>query len=360
LYLAFIYRRRYQALRVTRTWLKRNFKHIRQQQGHNVDGYYPSEGWCCRFCKRWEITSQARTNKKKFSIEERLSTIQAFHTFWLRSVQKRLPARCDKYGYFPATHIYAMDQVPMAFSSPAKRSMNEKGAPRGCRFTAASEDDKRFCTINVTLCANAPTQDVAIELIFDSDSGGEGIGDDEKAFYARYPDVKVRWQPKAWADESIMIDYIRDFRWQTIDKGEVALVLDNHGSQRTTRMCNMMKMLDIEYILTPANCTDCVSPVDRNVGVWLKNRAYHLQNEDLSRPENRNWPMPAGKGGLTKSEKRMHTVRWMSQAWKDFQATERHNCKAAFVGTGILIAKDGSEDHLIRLWPKAAEGAYAF
>ena len=111
-----------------------------------------------------------------------------------------------------------------------------------------------------------------------------------------------------------MIDYIRDFRWQTIDKGDVALVLDNHGSQRTIRMCNMMKMLDIEYVLTPANCTDCVSPVDRNVGVWLKNRAYQLQNEDLSRPENRNWPMPADKGGLTRSEKRMHTVRWMSQA----------------------------------------------
>ena len=135
LYVAFIYHRRYQALRVTRTWLKRNFKHISQQQGHNVDGWYPSEGWCCRVCKRWEITSQARTNKKKFSIEERLPAIQAFHTYWLRSVQRRRPARCDTYGYFPATHIYAMDQVPMPFSSPAKKTMNEKGAPRGCRFT---------------------------------------------------------------------------------------------------------------------------------------------------------------------------------------------------------------------------------
>ena len=84
----------------------------------------------------------------------------------------------------------------------------------------------------------------------------------------------------------------------------------------------MMKMLDIEYICTPANCTDCVSPVDRNVGVWLKNRVYQQQNDELSLPQNRNWPMPANKGGLTKSEKRMHTVRWMSQAWKDFQATE--------------------------------------
>ena len=252
LYMAFIYRRRYQALRVTRSWLKRNFKRIRNLQGDNVDGWFPSPGWCNRFCKRWEITSQCRTNKKKFSIEERLPQIQAFHTYWLRSVQRRQPLRCPKYGYFPATHIYAMDQVPMAFSSPAKKTMNERGAPRGCRFTAASEDDKRFCTINVTLCANAGTQDVAIELIFSNDTGGEGISADEKAFYEQFDDVKVRWQPKAWADESIMIDYVRDFRMQTIDKGEVALVLDNHGSQQTPRMRNMM---DIEYVLTPPNCT---------------------------------------------------------------------------------------------------------
>ena len=340
--------------------MKRNFKHIRHLQGDDVDGWTPSEGWCGRFCKRWEITSQCRTNKKKFSIEERLPAIQGFHTYWLRSVQRRLPARCPKYGYHPATHIYAMDQVPMAFSSPAKKSMNEKGAPRGCRFTAASEDDKRFCTINVTLCANAATQDVVIELIFDNDTGGEGIGAEEKAFYDQFPDVKVRWQPKAWADESIMLDYIRDLRAQTIDKGEIALVLDNHGSQQTTRMRNMMKMLDIEYILTPPNCTDCVSPVDRNVGVWIKERVYKMQNEELDQPQNRNWPMAAGKGGLTKSEKRMHTVRWIAKAWNDFKVTERHNCNAAFVDTGILIAVDGTEDHLIKLWPKADTGMYTF
>jgi hypothetical protein len=360
LYMAFIYRRRYQALRVTRSWLKRTFKHIRHTQGHNVDGWFPSEGWCCRFCKRWEITSQSRTNKKKFSIEERLSSIQQFHTYWLRSVQRRQPSRCDTYGYYPATHIYAMDQVPMPFSSPAKKTMNEKGAPRGCRFTAASEDDKRFCTINVTICANATTQDVDIELIFDSDTGGEKISDEEKAAMALYPNVIVRWQPKAWADESIMLDYIRDFRLQTIAKGNVALFLDNHGSQQTTRMRNMMKMLDIEYIFTPANCTDCVSPVDRNVGVWLKNRVYRFQDEEMDLYENRNWSLAAGKGGLTKSEKRMHIVRWMSKAWKDFQTTEQHNCKASFVDTGILIAQDGSEDHLIRLWPKAKNGEYVF
>ena len=57
----------------------------------------------------------------------------------------------------------------------------------------------------------------------------------------------------------------------------------------------------------------------------------------------------------------MHIDRWIPQAaWKDFKANDaRHNCNAAFVDTGILIAADGTEDDLIiKLWPKAERGIY--
>lgn len=66
LYFRFIYRRRYQALRVSRRWLRSSFKDIRANLAHDVDNWYPSGGWCTNFCKRWDITSQCRTNKKKF------------------------------------------------------------------------------------------------------------------------------------------------------------------------------------------------------------------------------------------------------------------------------------------------------
>lgn len=122
----------------------------------------------------------------------------------------------------------------------------------------------------------------------------------------------------------------------------------------------MREMLDIECVFTPANCTDCVSPVDRNVGVWLKRRVYQMQEDELELPENRNWGMPVALGGLTTMAKRKHTVRWISQAWSDFQAYHQNNCTAAFVDTGILTALDGSEKHKIKLWPKADEGQYTF
>lgn len=360
LYVKFIYRRRYQGLRVTRKWLRRNFKYTRAEAGHNVDGWFPSKGWCSRFCKRWEITSQCRTNKKKYSIEERLPKIQGFHQYWILTVQGTGEQRCPKYGRYPASHIYTMDQVPMPFSSSSKRSMNEKGAPRGNRFTAASEDDKRFCTIQVTLCANNDDNNIPIELIFASDSYGEAMSNEEHEFYARYPNVKVRWQRKAWADELICLDYIIDLRTHTAAKGDIALIMDNHSAQSTERLQNFMQMFDINYVYTPAGCTDCVSPIDRNVGVWLKNRVYEMQEDEMDQPGNDCWALPSKHGGLTKKEKRMLVVRWMSQAWEDMKRDRPELLTAAWVQSGCLVAKDGSENHLIKLYPGQPEGAYSY
>ena len=360
LYFRFIYRRRYQALRVSRKWLRDNLKDIRANRGHDVDGWYPSEGWCSRFCRRWEITSQCRTNKKKFSIEERMPAIQAFHQDWIYGIQRSGVQRCPKYGQYPASTIYSTDQVPMPFSSPAKRSLNEKGSKRGNRFTGASEDDKRFCTLNVTLCAKEDEQDVRIELIFRNETQGAGLTANERAYYDNFPNVQVRWQPSAWADEGICIDFIRDFRRQTLDKGDVVLVMDQHSSQHTPLAQAVMTFRDIRPVFTPANCTDCVSPVDRNVGQWLKQRVYAMQEAEVSKAENRLWAYPATKGGLSVSDKRKLLVRWVSAAWDEMKR-ERHHCiKSAFVDTGVLIAKDGSENGLIDCGQRLHLGCMGF
>ena len=42
---------------------------------------------------------------------------------------------------------------------------------------------------------------------------------EEIKFYASLPNVNVRFQPKAWADEGICIEYITDFREKTADLG---------------------------------------------------------------------------------------------------------------------------------------------
>ena len=79
LYYRFIYRRRYQALRVTRRWLCINFKDIRTNLGHDVDGWFPSNGWhgVPTFVRDGPLRRSVEQTKKKISIEERLPAIQA-------------------------------------------------------------------------------------------------------------------------------------------------------------------------------------------------------------------------------------------------------------------------------------------
>ena len=356
LYAAFLNRRRIRGRRTTYNWLRRRFKDIRRRAGHELAStYYPSRGWCSRFCKRWEITYQCRTNKHKTSIEERLPAIQAFHQHWIYGVQRSFPQRCPKYGRFPRNKVYHMDQVPFAFAGGDKRTLNEKGAPKGCWTVGASDDDKRFLTVQVCICGDPDDQDCKLELIFKNPKDGEFLAPEELAYYESLPNLNVRWQKKAWADTQVMLDWLVAFRGSTLHKGEVALLMDNHGSQRVDEFCAMAELLHIKIVYTPANCTDCVSPVDRNVGAWLKQRAYALQDEELE--DSDDW---THEDGISVPDKRMLCAKWLNQAWAELKEDHPHLLDSAFVDTGICIAADGSENALVRLRPKDAQGEYDF
>ena len=69
---------------------------------------------------------------------------------------------------------------------------------------------------------------------------------------------------------------------------------------------------------------------------------------------------PSKTGGLSRSDKRKLIVRWVSAAWEEMKRERQHCIKSAFVDTGILIAKDGSENNLITLWTKSETGMYGF
>jgi hypothetical protein len=344
LYASFLIRRRIKGRRTTYAWLRRRFLDIRRRAGHVFPAnYYPSRGWCIRFCKRWEITYQCRTNKHKTPIEQRVPAIQAFHQHWIYGVQRSQPQRDAKYGRYPRNRVYHMDQVPFAFAGGDKRTLNEKGAPKGCWTIGASDDDKRFLTCQVCICGDPTDQDCKLEIIFRNPKDGEYLTQEELNYYETLSGIKVRWQAKAWADTQAMLDWLVAFRGSTLHKGEIALLMDNHGSQRVDEFCSLAELLQIQLVYTPANCTDCVSPVDRNVGKWIKTRAYQLQDEELE--DNDDW---SKEDGLSKPKKRMLSAKWLSQAWLELMTEQHHLLDSAMVDTGVCIAADGSENHKIR------------
>ena len=74
--------------------------------------FHFSNGWAAGFCKRWGISSQVRTEKKRETVLERLPRIRQFHCD-IYELQRNLPQQCPIYGAFPPSHIWNMDQIPV-------------------------------------------------------------------------------------------------------------------------------------------------------------------------------------------------------------------------------------------------------
>ena len=358
LYLRFCWRREHLKLRVGRKWLRRQMKKLLDRDGiHNPRGL--GDSWAGNFCKRWGITSQCKTNTKTTTIAERLPSIRNFHRWLIYGLQRSEPQRDPKYGRFPPHRMYHMDQVPLGFvPCGTKRTLNRKGAR--CQLAnPAGTDSKRFCSLQVTICADPTNQIVPIEIIFGKNSG-ERLSEEEEQFYAALPrdHMRIRWQPKAWADEEIMIDYMLDFRKDTIAQGEVLLGMDNHGSQRTMVVETLNELLEVIPAYTPANSTDCTSPVDHHVGAKIKDLINDMFEEEYAQ-HYIDWNKSPKAGGLSLSAKRMLMVKWTSLAWTTIKRDYHELLKMAFVRTGFLVAKDGSENDQIKLW-KDGLGQYTF
>ena len=193
LYSKFVYRRMYQGLVVRDSWLRREFKRclaVSQPQGWETAK--ASKGWCYRWCQRYDVTEQAKTNKKKLPLSERLPAIQAFHTWFIYSLQWSGDERCEKYGRFPGWLMFHADQIPLPFVFDGLRSKNPRGEQ--CRLAQPGDGlDKRQATVHLTIRAEGE-QIVKPVLVFRG--FGVKIPDTE---LVQYPDnISVWWQPRAW------------------------------------------------------------------------------------------------------------------------------------------------------------------
>ena len=350
LYGRFLWRRKYLRLNTSRAWLKQNMAAILlSDYGITKESFRNSHGWCGRFCIRWGITQQCRTNKHKTSVVERLPQIRKFHQWLIYGLQRSAPQRCPTYGRFPPERMFHMDQVPLPFSSNSKRTLNVIGDACEIKEPGGTSSTKRMCTLQVCICAKADQQAMKLEVLFRGT--GQKMKVEEKQLYdSLAPIITVRFQKKAWADEDYMLQWFERFREQTLDLGEVLLGMDGHGSQKTPLCMAFMQAMSIIPAFTPANCTDCVSPVDSHVGQTLKLKI--AKRYDAAYAANTaEWERPKKQGGLSAMKKRMLVAQWTAEAWQELCQQNQRLIRSAFVRTGFLIAKDGSENGLIQLWP---------
>ena len=351
-YLEFCWRRDL-GRKVGGKWLRKVYKKRCAAQGIETKA---SRGWQRGFLKRWKISQQCRTNRKCTPVADRKTWIQAFHVAWIYGIQWTGIARCPKYGRFPAEAIFHMDQVPVQFSGTNRKTYNTIGDRSGCRLGDPSGSDagKRFGTLQVTIRA-AGDQVCKLEIYYKSLKSTETIEQSELDHYASIPGIRVRFQKKAWADEGVILDYLQDFRADTADVGEALLGMDRHGSQKTPLVREFMSYMEIFPLYTPPECTDVISPCDHHIGRHLQK----LIAEKYEKAYDANQAV-WDQQGIETADKRMLFATWASEAWIDLCTNNKHLIRNAFVETGFLVARDGSENHLIKLQNWNADFPYEY
>ena len=346
LYEKFCFRRLIIRKSTSLLWLKQTMRKVLNDmypEDSSAINFKSSSGWVQGFLKRWDITRLCRTNTHKLSFRERLPQVQKYHRFLIYQLQRSEPQRCIKYGRFPPGKMWSMDQTPIEIGFREKMTYNPKGFQ--CDIRSAPSDCKRLCTAQVWICAD-PTKFVNLEIIFKGLEKTKTTK--EMEHYASLPNVTVRFQRKAWADESIMVRSLAHFREQTINDGEVLLIMDNHGSQKTPYCRSFMEAMYIIPAYTPPNCTDILAPCDHHVQVQLK----ILMHKELERRMDNESLL-----GLCAQDKRMLVAEVLSLAWASLCTDYHHLIRASFIDTGKLVAKDGSEWHRVVL-EKSGEGKY--
>jgi hypothetical protein len=339
LYRQFYSRRVYQGLPVSYRWLRRHFARLlRAEKPPGWGRAKISVGWAIRFCRRYRISDQVKTNHKMLPLCERIPRIQKFHTWLIYGLQSSGPQRCPKYGRFPAKQMFYADQIPLPFVYGRARSLNPVGMD--CWLAQPGDGlNKRQATLHLTIRAEG--EQVAMPgVVFRG--AGTRISDWEKSHYP--PGVRVYWQANAWVDAIAMDQITDDFLLDTSSlEGSIMLGLDNLSAHHDERVKNKLSDADVYPVFTPSQCTDVVAPGDHHVGQWMKDAMRVMYEAEMDN-NIENWE----EGGLSAAERRIYIVTWVAEAWKVMQ-TMPEFIRTAFVQTGWLLAKDGSENHLVKL-----------
>jgi len=99
-----------------------------------------------------------------------------------------------------------MDQTPLAFDFLSTRTYDHKGAKTIWIKESRSGWDKRKATLQVCVYADGINRCKPL-LIFQGAEKGDSRREKEEKKYAK--DVEVVWNPKAWANETTMLAWLK-------------------------------------------------------------------------------------------------------------------------------------------------------
>ena len=163
-----------------------------------------------------------------------------------------------------------MDQTPLPFVMDDNKTYESKGAEEVWCVTGASGLDKRQCTAQLTIFADSSV--LPPLLIFRGQ--GKRIKTEERRRWDQR--VKVTFQPNAWCDENIMLEWVNE-QWGNVllspnTPGSTGKILcaDVHTAQQTDSVKRALNKKVTTLVNVPSGTTSRIQPLDVSVNKPFK------------------------------------------------------------------------------------------
>jgi len=306
-------------------------------------------GWLSRFCRRWKISLRRKTNVKRTPIEERLGKIKRFFALFRRRLASfdGQPGYSPKWSLWPLRNRWSLDQVPAGFFSPTS-TYELTGAKRVHIAANGSADSHRECTLQVCIRG---WKDPSLprcgqpKLVICFKGKGKRIAASEIGEYNE--NCLVQWDPKAWYNERMCMEWATLAACEVILKAEGAhLVLaDNlHGQTTEAFKKHLLKHSNATLHNLLAGCTDEIQVVDDGFGALIKFYAQEVSDEWLM--VDKNWEEWT-KTSLSASRRRVLLTHWYGEGY--CRACDKYDFEKHFINVGSGLTADGSDDDKIKL-----------
>lgn len=244
--------------------------------------------------------------------------------------------------------------MPCNLRCGGARTYDDVGATRVWIAGAKADDGKRFCTFFILArgkCDPSKPRRGQPKLCIIFRGAGKRVSAKERA--AWHPDVTVRFQRKAWADDELCEDHaaveVLEATAEARRAGRRSVVFfDNLSGHATATHLRNLRHAGCDRHLLPTDCTGELMFIDDGIGARLKNLVGEEQDEWLEKGNNlERWTTGPKEGGFSEWEKRAALSQAAGKAWA--RLCDTYDFEGSAVRIGMAMTADGSGDDKIKI-----------
>ena len=318
--------RRLAGKRTSGFWLRKKMKILVCVHASDdaAKSFKASTFWLRGWARRFGVSLRRKSNNRSESLELRLPRIKRWHARLRRRLRGGPPQKLHpKWGRWLPHNRLAHDQVPMNLRCGDLRTYDDTGTARVWLAGSKADDGKRFCTLAITArCSNGDASkprcgQPPLTILF----RGQGKVISQKERDGWHPDVRVRFQPKAWADDELCEDVAAVEMFEATAEARAAgersmCFFDNLSGQTTAEHLSNLRRAHCDRHLLPTGSTGELMLIDGGIGAIIKNLIGEEQDEWIQDDTNlERWTNGPKEGGLRAWEKRVLVTQWAGKAW---------------------------------------------